>query len=162
MILIIISEHQHVLLELVYFHNREPAAIQSTHRETERQREALLLPIFAASSSQALGGFRICLCLRWTTTQTSSKIPQNPQFFVVVVKPFFSLTEEVEEEEEDRKNRQTLLSEIMNQANGFFWNCNNKQTDRQTPTYISLASSTFSNKQNPQKNTNRPYLQQQQ
>jgi hypothetical protein len=73
------------------------------------------LPIFAAISSQALGSFRICLCLKWTTTQTSS---QKPQIFVVVVKLFFSLTEE--EEEEGRKNKQTLLSEIMNQANGFF------------------------------------------
>jgi hypothetical protein len=33
-----------------------------------------------------------------------------------------------------------------------------QQTNRQTPRYISLASSTFSNKQNPQKNTNHPYL----
>lgn len=60
----------------------------------------------------------------------------KPTIFVVVVKLFFSLTEEeevvvVEEEEEDMKNKQTLLSEIMNR---FFWNCNNKQTDRQTDT----------------------------
>jgi hypothetical protein len=32
----------------------------------------------------------------------------------------------------------------------------NRQTDRQTPRYISLASSTISNKQNPQKNKNQP------
>ncbi len=134
-------QHQHVLLELVYFHNCKPAHKQR-HTQRHREREALLLPIFAASSSQALGGFRICLCLRWTTTQTSSQKQQNPQIFCCCCKALLL------------SHRRRRRRGQEKQANTAFWNYESskwvflklqQQTNRQTDRHLDIYIPSFFN-----------------
>jgi hypothetical protein len=104
---------------------------RDTHRDTERERP-YFCPFLQLALHKLLGVSESVCAWDGQQHKLPPKNNKTHNFFVVVVKLFFSLTEE--EEEEDRKNKQTLLSEIMNPANGFFWNCNNKQTDRQTDT----------------------------